>query len=516
MIKQLIASLALGLGVVGGVTANAASLPHAATSNGNVTVSVIPIQNGPAEPAGESWIEETQVAGTDGAYYAAFRGLSLPGIYEAIYRFSSSGNATLVHAFSALNVDPSGGFPTNDDGAFVSGLVSGGDGNVYGITDEGGAYGFGTFFRVTPDGTYTVLNTFDFRSYNPGQSYRNWSVVSGPGGAFYGIATLNNQNTQLYKLSTDGTYTVLCNSPSLAGLSPAAVAGDGTIYGLNSGVFKLAPDCTYTQIYTTTSNAPTSLILGNDGNLYMTSWDFIYLKQNTSSTVLKLTTSGAVTPLRQFDADMYSYFQPGGWVCEPGYPICGWQPGSWQVAADSINADGWGPTALIQGRDGNIYGVTTTQGLSGRGTLFRVSPQGDFSTVLSFPSYPSAQAGLIVFAPLMQDPQGNLVSIEGEVTNPALVKLTFNQPLSATISFSKPTVKPWQPTVLSWSSTGVQSCQLISDVPGLKGGSVGTTGSKTIDLLSKGSHTPPVYTAGLQCTAADGSVANAAATVTIQ
>jgi len=41
---------------------------------------------------------------------------------------------------------------------------NGHDGNLYGVSGLGGAFGFGTFFRVTPGGDFTTLHSFDFRS----------------------------------------------------------------------------------------------------------------------------------------------------------------------------------------------------------------------------------------------------------------------------------------------------------------------------------------------------------------
>jgi uncharacterized repeat protein (TIGR03803 family) len=48
------------------------------------------------------------------------------------------------------------------------------------------------------------------------------------------------------------------------------------------------------------------------------------------------------------------------------------------------NADGWGPNGLILASDGNLYGTTNVGGSYGSGTVFRISPAGDFAVLYSF------------------------------------------------------------------------------------------------------------------------------------
>src|SRR5215470_5437310 len=40
-------------------------------------------------------------------------------------------------------------------------LAQGEDGNIYGASASGGTAGYGTFFKITPSGTYTDLHNFD-------------------------------------------------------------------------------------------------------------------------------------------------------------------------------------------------------------------------------------------------------------------------------------------------------------------------------------------------------------------
>ena len=67
------------------------------------------------------------------------------------------------------------------DGAFpYAGLVQASNGDLYGTTEYGGAYGCGTVFKITPSGTLTTLYSFcsqsgctdgDFPYAWPGSGY---------------------------------------------------------------------------------------------------------------------------------------------------------------------------------------------------------------------------------------------------------------------------------------------------------------------------------------------------------
>lgn len=46
--------------------------------------------------------------------------------------------------------------------------------------------------------------------------------------------------------------------------------------------------------------------------------------------------------------------------------------------------DGGGPTSLFQGTDGNLYGTTASGGASGGGTVFTQTPKGTLTTLYSF------------------------------------------------------------------------------------------------------------------------------------
>jgi uncharacterized repeat protein (TIGR03803 family) len=52
-------------------------------------------------------------------------------------------------------------FGGGDDGSYIdAGLTQGADGNLYGVSLEGGTFGAGALFQLTLDGSYTKLYDF--------------------------------------------------------------------------------------------------------------------------------------------------------------------------------------------------------------------------------------------------------------------------------------------------------------------------------------------------------------------
>jgi uncharacterized repeat protein (TIGR03803 family) len=68
-----------------------------------------------------------------------------------VFKLSPDGTESDLYNFGADSTDGIG--PTG-------GVVLDADGNLYGVTYRGGAYGVGTVFRVSPEGAETILHTF--------------------------------------------------------------------------------------------------------------------------------------------------------------------------------------------------------------------------------------------------------------------------------------------------------------------------------------------------------------------
>ena len=124
-------------------------------------------------------------------------------------------------------------------------------------------------------------------------------------------------------------------------------------------------------------DTPGQLVLGSDGNFYGTTayggFDYTTVQGFAGDgTVYQITPAGAYATLYAF---------PGG-------------------------AQGQNPYDLIQGIDGNFYGLTSHGGAVDDGTVFRLTPAGELATLYSFPD------GATVPGPLVQDSSGNFYGVK--------------------------------------------------------------------------------------------------------
>ncbi len=112
--------------------------------------------------------------GTDGNFYGT---TSEGGAYGngTVFRITPAGNFTTLYNFCSQADCTDGSQP-------VAALVQGIDGNLYGTTHSGGAYGWGSVFKITPAGTLTTLHSFDVTD-----GAFTWSgLLQGTNGIFYG------------------------------------------------------------------------------------------------------------------------------------------------------------------------------------------------------------------------------------------------------------------------------------------------------------------------------------------
>lgn len=273
-----------------------------------------------------------------------------------------------------------------------SGVVRDKAGTFYGTTYAGGAFNYGTAFKVDASGNETVLHSF-----GEGNDGRNpyASVAMGPAGRVFGTAPeggIKNPQCQkgcgiVFEIEPDGKEKVLHSfTGGTDGGFPSGVIrdSDGNLYGTTeiggvsgSGtIFKVDASGTETVLYSFAGQPDAqypeaSLIRDEAGNFYGTT---VAGGAYGLGTVFRLDASGHETVLYSF--------------------------------AGAFKSDGQGPdTALLRAPNGDLYG-TTFQGGAGIGTVFKVDASGNETILHAFGSIQND--GAYPESPLISDSRGNL------------------------------------------------------------------------------------------------------------
>lgn len=102
-------------------------------------------------------------------------------------------------------------FNGTDGANSTAGLIQASDGNLYGITSEGGAQGVGTVFRITPNGTLTTIYSFCAQSGCSDGAQPKGALIQASDGNLYGTTSgLAFTNTgSVFKITLSGTLTTL-------------------------------------------------------------------------------------------------------------------------------------------------------------------------------------------------------------------------------------------------------------------------------------------------------------------
>jgi uncharacterized repeat protein (TIGR03803 family) len=276
-------------------------------------------------------------------------------------RFKSPSQLLAFAAFCALPFLPA--FPSAWGGVLVDtifsflptaptvefeGLTQAADGSFYGLSSNPSL-----IFKITPQGSLSILSSFFSVNGEGGTAQPVGSLVQGQDGASYGTTVFGGANGSgsVFKLTSERTITILYSFNAVTDANGNNLDGECPRAGL---------------------------ALGRDGSFYGTTSTG---GSNAAGTIFKITPAGALTTLYAF----------GTFIDTNGSPIDGSEPAA----------------ALLEAADGNFYG-TTQYGGTGGGTIFKITPLGDFTLLYQFPPAPPN-----VYLPENSDPSALIEGANG-------------------------------------------------------------------------------------------------------
>jgi uncharacterized repeat protein (TIGR03803 family) len=296
----------------------------------------------------------------------------------------------------------------------------------------------------------TVLHSFGSSDAGPEDC-----VIQGTDGNFYGTTSgVSGSSSTVFKITPAGDYTLLYTFGSAPndGYGPHGLVqgADGNFYGLTGAggtanlgtVYKITPTGQETILHSFGDgsvqndgvNPSACLIKGSDGNFYGTT---IIGGSANLGTVFKITPTGQVTILHSFgdgsvqndgtipwctlvqgtDGNFYG-MTGGGGPTGTGSPYgigtvfkitpAGHETVLHSFGDGSVQNDGAAPSGgLVQGTDGNFYGTTYFGGATDDGTAFKITPDGQETILHSFGDGTVPQDGANPSAGLIQSWDGN-------------------------------------------------------------------------------------------------------------
>jgi len=441
---------------LGQITSTGAVLALIPIAPSNVTF--VSLASFDASAASGNFPYSALAQGRDGNFYGTTIEGGLDGI-GTLFQVTTNGSLGTLVSFNDINgAIPYGGLLLAKNGAF------------YGTCDSGGTYGDGTTFKYVAGGILTTLTSLNGNNgmysvaglaQGADNNYYGTALEGGP----YGYGTLFRISgvigSQTNLISFDGTHG--------AYPSPVLVTGsDGDFYGTtenggtNGGagtVFKLSLSGQLTVIYNFTGlndgSVPVAgLVAGVDGNFYGTTYSG---GSNSLGTVFKITPAGALTTL-------------------------------WSFTGGNDGDSPWG--GLVQAQDGNLYGTAQAGGAYGFGTVFQISPTGQFTPLVQFDDFIGSEPS----GALVQGTDGNLygtTQLGGAAGVGSIFRLSLNGPLQIT---GQPVDQPVyvgdnalftvatsgsSPVYYQWQQDGVN----LTNGPGISGANAATLVVSNVSVL---------------------------------
>lgn len=283
-------------------------------------------------------------------------------------------------------------------------------GNLYGTTFEGGAYGYGTIFKLDTTGTETVLYSF------AGPPDGSYPAASGPGltpdrtGNLYGTTFYGGAygDGTVFKFDKAGAETVLHSFGGAAPdgvnpLSPLVVDGAGNIFGVTTDAVR--GEGTVFEVNAEGNESILHTFLGRgdgvlpDGGLVQSATGNLY----------------GVT----YQGGLYEF----GTVFEVNPTT---RKETVLASLGATEATGWFPEySLIQDGAGNLYGSAQGGlrkgpgcGPNGCGIVFKIGATGGETVLYTFPG---GSNGADPLGGLVRDASGNIYGIAGSYNGDGLI-----------------------------------------------------------------------------------------------
>jgi uncharacterized repeat protein (TIGR03803 family) len=324
-----------------------------------------------------------------------------------VFKVTAKGKETVLYTFTggADGANPEAGL-----------FVNATNGNLYGTTNAGGAYGAGTVFGVTAKGKETIL--YSFTGKTDGANPQAALVMDAKGnlygttfaGGIYGNGTVFKLGKKGGKWTEQALFSFSQDATGKLPLAGVTLDADGNLYGTtsaggtytNGNIFELKRSKSgWTEIilhnFENASDGAVpygGLIFDQSGNLYGAateggtggggtifeltpsndSWTFTVLYSlpgwGVSGTYrnLLLDASGNIYATTHCDGDynagtIYELTQSGGtWTYTSLYVFTGGSDGQFSYSN------------LVFDKLGNLYGTTKQGGADGNGVIFKVKP----------------------------------------------------------------------------------------------------------------------------------------------